>query len=245
MMIKQLLQFLGRLVGLYFTPDNHVTPVLRLGRYRRVLQPGFSRIIPLLERTLPPVKTSLYVGNFSFEEVLSRDNIPFKIYTTVLFTFNPDSAIKDAAAQLVRGGSGLLEVIVRDFTNRRLRRLISASDAEALSNDEVIARIEEDLVHDLEEEMSILGLKPIAARHGGVMIKEIIAPENFKRTMLDVKHDEAILEVLRSYPVPELVQLLNQLILANSLKDRSGATALMMGSSDTMHILPLLGQNGG
>jgi hypothetical protein len=137
-----------------------------------------------------------------------------------------------------------LEVIVRDFTNRRLRRLVAAASAEALSDRNVLANIEEVLVDSLKEEMSILGLKPIAARHGGVMIKEVVAPENFKRTMLDVKHDEAILEMLRSYPVPELVQLLNQLILANSLKDRAGATALMMGSPETMHILPLIGQNG-
>ncbi len=93
--------------------------------------------------------------------------------------------------------------------------------------------------------MRLLGLAPLAAQDGGVMIKEIIAPEKFKRTMLDVKHNEAILEVLRSYPVPELVHLLNQVIFANSLQDHSGELALMMGSPEGMHLLPWLSQKNG
>ena len=75
--MKRLCSFLGRLVGIHFAPDNHVVPVLRLEQYDCVKGPGFFWIMPLLERTLPAVKTSLYVGNFYFEEVLSKDNIPF------------------------------------------------------------------------------------------------------------------------------------------------------------------------
>jgi hypothetical protein len=242
-MMSKLLTLLGKIFGIYFAPDNYVIPVVRLGRYHRVKGPGFCWIMPLLERALPPVKTSLHVGNFVFEEVLSRDNIPFKVQITVLFTFDPASAHQAAAAQLVRGGDGLLQVIVRDFTNRRIRRLIATFEAEEISREEVISRVEEGMVQYLKHEMSNLGLEPLKAKHGGMMIKEIIAPDNFKRTMLDVKHDGAILEVLRSYPVPELVQLLNQVIFANSLKDRSGELALIMGSPETMQMLPLLGQS--
>jgi hypothetical protein len=91
--------------------------------------------------------------------------------------------------------------------------------------------------------MKPLGLKPLAAKNGGVMIKEVVAPEKFKRTMLNVKQVEATLELLRNYPVPELVQLLNQLIFVNSLEDHAGHLALMMGSPEGMQMFPLLGQN--
>ena len=243
-MIQRLCSALGWLIGIYFCPDNYVLPILRLGRYHRVRGPGFVWIIPLVEQVLAPVKTSLHVGDFIFQEVLSRDNIPFRVHMTVLFTFDPASAIKSAAAQLVRGGDQLLQVIVRDFANRRLRRLAATFEAEELSSEVVINNIEEGLVHYLKHEMSILGLAPIQAKYGGIMIKEVVAPDNFKRTMLDVKHDEAILGVLRNYPVPELVQLLNQVIFANSLKEGAGQLNLLLGTPEALPMLPFIGQNG-
>ena len=243
--MKRLLAFFGRLVGLHFVPDNHVAPVLHLGRYDRVGGPGFFWIIPIIERTLPPIKTSLYVGNFVFSEVLSKDNIPFTMNLTVLFAFDPASALKAAAAQFVRAGEGVLMQVVREFTNRRLRRLVADFNAEQLCGPARLGAIERDLPRYLKNEMRLLGLAPLSAQDGGVMIKEIIAPDTFKRTMLDVKHDEAMLEVLRSYPAPELVHLLNQLIFVNSLKDYSGELALMMGSPETMRMWPWPGSNNG
>lgn len=241
--MKNLPAALGKLIGIHFAPDNHVIPILHLGRYHRVRGPGYFWIIPLLQQTLPPVKTSLYVGKFVFEEVLSQENIPFKIKMTVLFSFNPALALKNAAAQLVRGGEGLLQTIVSDFTDRRLRRLVATFRAEELSADTVIAKIEAGLVHYLNYEMSSLGLKLLKTKDGGAMIKEVVAPLDFKRTMLDVKHDESILEILLSYPAPELVQLLNQLIFVNSLKGRSGELTLMMGLPENKPALPFLEQN--
>ncbi len=239
--MKRLLSFLGRFMGLHFAPDNHVVPVLRLEQYHRAQGPGFFWIMPLLERTLPAVKTSLYVGPFFFEEVLSKDNIPFSVQLTVLFTFDPNAALKSAAAVLVRGDPNLLPGIVRDYTSQGLRRLASRYHAEILGNAATMSTIERDLARSLKAEMYALGIAPLPK--GGILIKETVPPVEFKRTMLDVKHDEAILEVLRNYPVPELVQLLNQVIFANSLKEHTGELALIMGSPEDINKLPLMGRN--
>lgn len=232
--MKWLIQYMGKLVGVHFAPDNHVTPILRWGRYHRVGGSGFFVTWPVIERTLSPVKTGLHIENFYFEEVLSKDNIPFQIQVTVLFTFAPSAAIRPVAAQLVQADDTLLQTIVREFTNRRLRRLVGTFNAEELSDDKVVTKIENGLVHYLKYEMNTLGIKPLEAKDGGVMIKEVIAPEKFKRIMLNVIQEEAILEVLRNYPVPELVQLLNQLIFVNNLEDHPGHLALVMGSSEVM-----------
>ena len=109
--MERIISTLGRPFGLRFAPDNHVVPVLRWGQYHRVEGPGFFWIVSPFERTLPPVKTSLHVGNFVFEEVLSGENIPLRIHLTVLFTFNPASAPKSPAAVLVRGGDQLLHIL--------------------------------------------------------------------------------------------------------------------------------------
>jgi hypothetical protein len=239
--MKGLIAMLGRIVGIYFAPDNYVIPILRWERYHRVEGPGFFWIIPLVERTLPAVKTSLYVGNFVFEEVPSKDNILFRVQLTVLFTFNPAAALKSAAAQLVQGGNHLLQLIVQDYTNQSLRRLASRFEAEKLCAEETMATIEQALAKSLTAEMRPLGLAPLAT--GGILIKETVPPEKFKQTMLDVRHSEVILEFLRCYPVPELVQLLNQVIFANSLKDHPGQSALIIGSAEGAPMLSLLGQN--
>ena len=236
--MKKLLTNLLQYLGWYFAPDNHIVPVYRYGRYHRAAGPGFFWIIPFIESTLNPVKTSIHVGNFIFSGVLSGDNIPFAFHLTILFTFKPDQAIKAAAAQLVKGGDDLFTIIMRDFVNRRLRRLVALVQAQELCLAPKVANIERHLAQALTREMKALGLAPLKIEDGGVMIKEVVAPESFQQTMLDVKHDEAILEVLRSYPVPELVQLLNQVIFANSLKGRSGELALMMGTPNTMYMSP-------
>ncbi|MCK6630099.1 MAG: SPFH domain-containing protein [Anaerolineae bacterium] len=234
--MKRLWTISRKVLSLEFTPDNHSTPVLRWGRYHHALKPGFNWVIPIIEQALPPLKTGLYVGNFAFEEVLSRDNIPFKIKMTVMFSFNPWTIDKSVAAQLMRGGESLLRTIAHEFANRRLRRLVAAYGAEELSRHEIVTAIETSLNGDLTQEMRGLGLKPLPNEESGVMLKEIVAPDTFKRTMMEVKHNEAILDILSSYPVPELVQLLIQLIFANNLKDQPNAVSLMMAGP---HGLPL------
>ncbi|MCB0166097.1 MAG: SPFH domain-containing protein [Anaerolineae bacterium] len=236
-MTRLLLWFIG-LFGFIFTPDNHVTPVMRLGRYHRIKPPGLSWIVPIIERPLKIVKTGIYVGDFYFTEMLSCDNIPFTIQMTVLFTFRPDAALKNAAAQLVNADENLLKIIVRDYTNQGLRRLVVRYGSEALSNDVTMMLMEKNLAAYLTATLRPLGLAPL--KHNGILLKELIAPPQFKHTMYDVKHDESILEVLRSYPVPELVRLLNEVILANSLKQKPDQMALMLGGVDAIHSLPLM-----
>jgi regulator of protease activity HflC (stomatin/prohibitin superfamily) len=191
------------MIGLHFAPDNHVIPVLRLGRFHRVKGPGFFWTWPLIEQALPPVKTSIHVGNFTFDEVLTKNNVPFKIQITVLFTFNPNSALKSAAAQLVQGGDDLFRIIVKDYTNQGLRRLVAKYEATELGNQKAMTTIERTLPRFLITELRSLGLAPL--KEGGVLIKEVLAPAEFKQSILDARRLEAILYALASFPAPGLV----------------------------------------
>lgn len=234
--MKALFRFLGRLIGIHFAPDNHIIPVLRLGRYHRVKGPGFFWIIPLLERALPPVKTSIHVGSFHFAEVLSRDNIPFTVKMTVLFTFDPRTALKSAAAMLVRGGDDLFQTIMKDYADQGLRRLASRFDAEELCGETPMSAIERDLTHYLRVELRNLGLAPL--RNGGIIIKEMNAPDKFKRTMLDARRDairtarlEAILQLLARYPIGDLIQQAIQAGFVTGLEDLEGRLTVLSSLS--------------
>jgi hypothetical protein len=216
-----LIQQLGKLIGLYFVPDNHVLPVFWLGRYHRVGGPGFVWIWPILERTLPPVKTGLHVGNFYFGEILSKDNIPFNMQLTVLFTFKPAEALPQAAAQLVKAGPDLLEIIVKDYANQGLRRLAARYEAEALGGSEAMATIEHRLTEVLTRQLKGLGLAPLP--RDGILIKETIAPEKFKRGMLNARRLEAMLQTLTRYPMgSSLIQQAIQAGFVTGLEDLDG-----------------------
>lgn len=234
--MKWLMRILGSLVGIHFAPDNHVVPVLRLGRYHRVKGPGFFWINPLIERALPPVKTSIHVGNFVFEEVLSKDNIPFSIKMTVLFTFDPAAAVKSAAAVLVRAGDDLLQIIVKDYTNQGLRRLVAKFDAEELCGQIAMSTIERNLARFLAAEMRALGLAPL--KRGGVLIKETIAPEKFKRGLLNAKRLEAILQALTRYPVGDLIQQAIQAGFVTGLEDLESNLTLLSTLSPLENVYP-------
>ena len=153
----------------------------------------------------------------------------------VFFHGSADDALQ---AQLVKADESLLKTIVRDYANQGLRRLVVRYGSEALSNDITMMVMETNLAAHLTSAMRALGLAPL--KRDGILLKELIAPPRFKNTMFDVKHDESILEILRSYPVPELIRLLNEVILANGLKEGPEQMALMLGGVDGIHSLPLM-----
>ena len=235
--MRALVGLIKSLKFLHFAEDNHVIPVFRLGRYHRAGGPGFFWTIPLLERTLPTVKTSIYVGDFYFEELLSQDNIPFSLKATVLYTFDPKSAIPAAAAQLVQGGDSLLHVIVRDYANQGLRRLAAKFKAEDLSSSEARFKIERNLTRFLTAEMRALGLAPL--KNGGVLLKEVIGHEKFRRAMLDVKRLDANLQVVTSYQaVGDLIQQAIQAGFVSNLEELQGNLTLLSTLSPLESVQP-------
>lgn len=219
--MKRLIMALLGVLGIYFAPDNYVIPVLRWGLYHRSKGPGFVFTIPLIERALPPRKTSIYVGDYRFDEVMSKDNIPFKVRMTILFTFDPNQAVKNAAAVLVRAEAGLLDTIMKDYANQGLRRLAARYKAEELTGELPMSAIERDLTHFLTAELNPLGMAPL--RSGGVLIKETIAPEKFKRGLLNAGRFEAMLQTLTGYhALGNLIQQAIQAGLVTGLEDLDG-----------------------
>jgi hypothetical protein len=219
--LEWLIQTLGQLVGIYFfIPDNHVVPVLRMKRYHRVEGPGIFWINPFFERTLPPVKTSLYVGEFIFREVMSKDNIAFSIQMTVLFTFKPDQALKDAAAMLVQGGEELLKTIVKEYTDTALRCLASRFNAEALGHEAARLTIQRILVPLLASEMRTLGIAPL--REGGVLLKQVVPPDKFKWAMLIAQRLETLLRTLAPFPARQLIEQVLQAEFVTGLEQLEG-----------------------
>ncbi len=225
-MMQWLRHILQSLISVHFCPDNHATPIRRLGRYHRVGEPGFFFTLPLIERTQPAIKTSLFVGDFLFEEVLSQDNIPFTLKLTILFSFTPQAAHRDAAAVLVNLDEAVLKLIMHDYASQGLRQLTARFIANDLSSDLARSTIERNLNRFLRAQARPLGLAPL--KQGGVILKEVIGHEKFRRAMLDAKRMEANLQIFASYQaVGDLINQAIQAGLVTGLEDMKGNLTLL------------------
>jgi regulator of protease activity HflC (stomatin/prohibitin superfamily) len=82
---RELLLFAGVLISVIFGPSLQVVlqwdkvVVLRLGRFRRVHDPGPFFLLPLLDRCAAFVDTRIRVTDFSAEKILTRDTVPVHV----------------------------------------------------------------------------------------------------------------------------------------------------------------------
>jgi hypothetical protein len=221
----RLITRIGRLFGIGFAPDNHVAPIVRFERYRRVAGPGHFLFWPFLERPLESVNVGLRVGNFAFQDVLSKDNIPFVFQMTILYKFDPGDTQPEIAAQLVRAPVDLLHLIVKDYASQGLRRLASTFKSDEIPHAFARAVIERDLSRFLIGQLAVLGISPL--KEGGLLVKEIVPPEKFKQSMVNVRGLEATMRELVAYRSPALMEWGTLATFLTNLVDRQGEILFM------------------
>jgi hypothetical protein len=134
----------------------------------------------------------------------------------------------------VRLPAGKLHDIVEGYASQGLRRLASTFTAEELGGKTAVSNIENALTHFLKIQLGVLGLVPL--RQGGILIKEVIAPEKFKQAMLHVHQHQATLQMLSKYPEKLIEQAIRTDFLTG-LEDHSGNLTLF-SSLDGGAMLP-------
>ncbi|HRQ41060.1 MAG TPA: SPFH domain-containing protein [Chloroflexota bacterium] len=224
-LIKKMVQIPAKWFGGRFAPDNHVVPVLRMERYHRLAGPGYFHINPMHETTLPAISLAVRLGEFKFEEVMSRDGIPFSIAVTVMFNFNPAHAIPAAQPQVVRAAPEMLAGVVRNHTEHGLRRQVARIEAETLYSGDTLANVERDLVRLLRTRLAMIGITPL---DNGVFIKETLAPTRFRESLLLAKQYQDTLRVLNGQQ-GELIEQAIRAGLVNGLEKNHGQVTLFSG----------------
>ncbi|GIK55717.1 MAG: SPFH domain-containing protein [Chloroflexi bacterium] len=228
--IKKMVQIPAKWFGARFAPDNHVAPVLRMEQYHRLAGPGYFRINPLHETTLPAISLAVRLGEFKFEEVMSRDGIPFSITITVMFNFNPANAIPAAQPQVVRAAPEMLVSVVRNHTEHGLRRQVARIDAETLYSGDTLAHVERDLVRLLRTRLAMIGITPL---DNGVFIKETLAPSRFRESLLIAKQYQDTLRALNGQEGQLIEQAIRAGLIAG-LEKNHGQVTLFSGLDGQM-----------
>jgi regulator of protease activity HflC (stomatin/prohibitin superfamily) len=113
--------------------------VERLGKYHKTLETGVHFILPIFDRTLPPISLKEKVSDFPPQPIITKDNVTMQIDTVVyyqitdpkLYTYgieNPSSAIENLTATTLRNIVGELELdetlTSRDTVNGKIRVIL-------------------------------------------------------------------------------------------------------------------------
>lgn len=166
-----------------FTPDNHLTPIFRYKLYDRLAEPGYSNINRFVEAAYPPIKTSIRVAHFHFDEALSRDSIPMEIDLTVLFKFDPRGIDRKVAAQFVLVGDEVFHAIIEDYAHQGLMQLIGRYEAATLQEASIQNRLKNSLFRAVNADVAVLGLNIPAL--GCITFQRLLPHHRYVRTQLE------------------------------------------------------------
>ena len=139
----------------------------RLGKYVRILQPGFRWVIPILE-WIVKVDIRVITVDIPSQEVMTQDNVPIKVNGVVFFKVtNADKSILEVE-KYKYAVSQLSQSALRDMCGK------AELDAVLAKREEIGKKIQ--TVVDKETD-------PWGIKITDVKIKDIELPENMKRAM--------------------------------------------------------------
>ena len=178
--------------GVCIVPQGYKWVVQRLGKYQQTLEPGFSIIIPFVDRVAYKVTTKDIVLDIPSQEVITRDNVVI-IANAVAYIniLRPDKAVY---------GIEDYEHGIRNLVQTSLRSIIGEMDLDnALSSRDEIKAL---LKHAISEDIADWGitLKTVDINPSQTMqasMEEQAAAERLRRatvTRADGQKQAAILE---------------------------------------------------
>jgi hypothetical protein len=192
-MFLRFINFILNALGFRFTPDNHVTPVMRFDRFSHFLEAGWQWI-GFSQRTLPPIGFGIRTGRYTVRGVVSRDNIPFEVDLVIRFNYDPRHAInKEIKSRVIYAPDKAWLDLVEDRASQILRQMASTITAEIICAASTRQRMETKLEEFIAEKARAVG---ITLTPGAVIVGEIRAPVKFKQTMLQVRQHMEIMNVL-------------------------------------------------
>lgn len=150
-------------------------PVLRLGRYKGIIGPGFVTILPIVDSTPYTLDLRVISTTFSAEQTLTKDNVPVNV-DAILFW-----QVADAEKTVLNVQSYYDSMQLAAQT--ALRDIIGKSDlTEMLAGRDVIGKDIQDLI---EERAESWGVKAIQ-----VEIRDVKIPQELQDAMARVATSE-------------------------------------------------------
>lgn len=178
---------IGGLFGLFFVPDMHLRVVRRMGRYLGARDAGFHFHNRLLERLGPELSLRAQRQEHKFEQLMSRDGLPFTMYVSILFNFDPRNGPLVAPGLTSLPPKDIPDVIaglVKMFLRSALSSATNEYHATQLTLREVRERMEVAVKDTMSREMSFAGIGLITEQP--VRILRVDPPEDLTKRQVTV-----------------------------------------------------------
>lgn len=200
--------------------------VLRLGRYKGIIGPGFYTIIPIFETTPFRVDTRVISTAFSAEKTLTKDNVPVDVDAILFWQVkNPEKAVLNVqiyqdSVQLA-AQTAMRDIIGKaELSNMLAGRDIIGADIKAL----------------IEERISNWGIDAIS-----VEIRDVTIPPELQNAMARVATSER--EKMARVKLAESESLAADKMLEAAKKYQTNIYAMQLRSLNMMYEISLNGKN--
>ncbi len=201
-------------------------PVLRLGRYKGMVGPGFVTIFPIIEATPYSIDLRVISTTFSAEQTLTKDNVPVNV-DAILFwqVTNPEQTILNVQSYINS---------VQLAAQTALRDVIGKSElSEMLAGRDIIGR---DIDQLIQERVTIWGIKATS-----VEIRDVKIPQDLQDAMARVATSER--EKDARVILAEAESLAADKMLDAAKKYKSDMFAMQLRSLNMMYEISLNGKN--
>ena len=201
-------------------------PVLRLGRYKGIIGPGFVTILPIIENTPSSLDLRVISTTFSAEQTLTKDNVPVNV-DAILFwkVMNPENSVLNV--QSYRDSIQLA-------AQTALRDVIGKSTlSEMLAGRDMIGK---DIDYLIQERVSDWGIAAIS-----VEIRDVKIPQELQDAMSRVATSER--EKSARVTLAESESLAADKMLEASSKYEKDPIAMQLRALNMMYEISLNGKN--
>jgi predicted CoA-binding protein len=235
-MFLRFVNFILYHLGFRFTPDNHVTPVMRFDRFSHFLEAGW-KWIGFSQRTLPPISFGVRTGRYTVRGAVSQDNIPFEVDLVIRFNYDPRDALEVIQSRVIYAPDKAWLDLVEDRASQKLRQLTSQISSDEMCEGRRRIWFEEQITAFVIEKVSAVG---ITLNPTSVIVGEIRAPVKFKQTMLQVRQHMEIMNVLARSE--QNLAMIEQMIKAELISHLDGYRGNLTINSP---LASLINPNGG
>jgi regulator of protease activity HflC (stomatin/prohibitin superfamily) len=201
-------------------------PVLRLGRYKGIIGPGFITILPIVEATPTTIDLRVISTTFSAEQTLTKDNVPVNV-DAILFwqVADPEKTVLN-----VQSYYDSMQLAAQTA----LRDIIGKSQlSEMLAGRDVIGKDIQGLIHDRASDWGVMPIQ--------VEIRDVKIPQDLQDAMARVATSER--EKNARVILAESESLAADKMLQAAKKYQTDPYAMQLRALNMMYEISLNGKN--
>lgn len=168
------------ILGIRFSPNNYIVPVLRNSLFHRFGGPGYfgirqeandSKPDEIYEETLRPIYVGIQMAEFQFSNFKTEDKVTLVITLTILFKYDPILIQSKNLIDLWNWPEEKRILLYKDILHQDLQKKISTITSKKLMSKQTLDEIEKDLILQSQKKLEDFGV--VVLSKGGILFTSV------------------------------------------------------------------------